>query len=246
VIVNETLARMYYGDRSPLGRRIRPGGAPFWLTVVGVVKDVKQGGLAEQTGTELYFYNPQVVGAGIARRTMNVVVRTSRPPLALAGEVRAAVRELDASLPLARLQTMEQNVAETVRRPRFLTLLLGVFAGLALALAAVGTYGVLSYTVAEQRHEIGIRMAMGAQAGDVLAMVLRTGLVLAGGGLVLGVAGAVGATRLMRSLLFGVSALDATTFLVAPVVLILVAAAACLVPAHRATRVHPAVVLREE
>jgi predicted permease len=245
VIVNETLARRYYGDRSPLGRRIRPGG-PIWLTVVGVAKDVKQGGLGEQTGTELYFHNPQVVGAGIAQRTMNVVVRTSRPPLALAREVRAAVRELDASLPLARLQTMEQNVAETVRRPRFLTLLLGVFAALALTLAAVGTYGVLSYTVAEQRHEIGIRMAMGAQTGDVLAMVLRTGLILAGAGLVLGVAGAVGVTRVMRTLLFGVSATDVTTFLVAPAVLALVATAACLVPAHRASRVHPAVVLREE
>lgn len=245
-IVNETLARMYYPDRSALGRRIRPAGAPFWLTVVGVVKDVKQGGIAEATGTELYFHNPQVAGAGIAQRTMNIVVRTARPPLSLAGEVRAVMRELDASLPVARLQTMEQNVAETVRRPRFLTLLLGVFAALALALAAVGTYGVLSYSVAERSHEFGIRMAMGAQTGDVLAMVLKSGLALAGAGLVLGVAGAVGATRLMRTLLFGVSATDATTFLVAPVVLAAVAVAACLIPAQRATRVHPAVVLREE
>lgn len=245
-LINETLAKRYYADRSPLGRRIRPGGAPFWLTVVGVVKDVKQAGLSEATGTELYFSNPQVTAAGIAQRTMNVVVRTSRSPLSLAGEVRGVVRDLDASLPLARLQTMDQNVAETIRRPQFLTLLLGVFAVLALALAAVGTYGVLSYAVAERGHEIGIRMAMGAQRGDVLGMVLRSGLALAGGGLVLGVVGAVGATRLMRTLLFGVSATDVTTFLVAPVVLGVVGVVACIIPAHRATRVDPAVVLRQE
>jgi putative ABC transport system permease protein len=246
VLVNETLAKRYYGDQSALGRRVRPSGAPFWLTIVGVVKDVKQGGLAEATGTELYFNNPQVSAAGVAQRTMNVVVRTSRPPLSLTGEVRAAVRELDASLPLAQMQSMEQNVAQTIRRPRFLTLLLGVFAALALALAAVGTYGVLSYAVAERSHEIGIRMAMGAQTGDVLSMVLKSGLALAGSGLVLGVVGAVGATRLMRSLLFGVSPVDVTTFLVAPVVLAVVGVAACVIPAQRATRVHPVVVLREE
>jgi predicted permease len=245
-LVNETLAKRYYPDRSALGRRIRPGGAPFWLTIVGVVKDVKQGGIAETTGTELYFNNPQVTAAGFAQRTMNVVVRTSRSPLSLAGEVRAAVRDLDASLPLARLQSMDQNVAETIRRPRFLTLLLGVFAALALALAAVGTYGVLSYAVAERGHEIGIRMAMGAQTGDVLGMVLKSGLALAGAGLILGVVGAVGATRLMRTLLFGVSATDVTTFLMAPIVLGLVGTVACIIPAHRATRVDPAVVLRQE
>jgi predicted permease len=245
-LVNETLARRYYPDRSPLGRRIRPGGADFWLTVVGVVKDVKQGGLAEATGTELYFHNPQVTAAGIAQRTMNIVVRTSRSPLSLAGEVRAAVGDLDPSLPLARLQTMDQNVAETIRRPRFLAALLGAFAALALALASVGTYGVLSYAVAERRHEIGIRMAMGAEAGDVLGMVLRSGLALAGSGLVLGIAGAIGATRLMRTLLFGVGATDLTTFLMAPVVLAIVGTVACVIPAHRATRVDPARVLRQE
>jgi predicted permease len=244
-LVNETLAKIYYPDQSPIGRRVRPGGA-FWFTIVGVVKDVKQGGLSEPTGTELYFNNPQVAAANVAQRTMNIVVRTSRAPLALAGEVGRTVRELDASLPLAQLQTMDQNLAQTIRRPRFVTLLLGTFAALALALAAVGTYGVLSYTVAERGHEIGIRMAMGAQSGDVLRMVLRSGLALAGTGLALGVLGGLGATRLMRSLLFGVSPTDPATLLLAPVVLGVVAVAACLIPARRATRVNPVTALREE
>jgi putative ABC transport system permease protein len=246
LLINQTLARRYYADQSPIGRRIRPGGASFWLTIVGVVKDVKQGGLAEPTGTELYFNNPQVAAANVAQRAMNVVVRTARPPLSLTAEVRAAVRELDPALPLARLQTMEQNIGQTIRRPAFVALLLGIFAALALVLAAVGTYGVLSYMVAERGHEIGIRMALGAQAGDVLGMVLRNGLVLAGSGLVLGLIGAIAATRLMRSLLFGVSATDLTTLFLAPVLLGVVAVAACIVPAHRATRVDPATVLRQE
>jgi ABC-type antimicrobial peptide transport system permease subunit len=135
---------------------------------------------------------------------------------------------------------------ESITRPRLLAQLLGGFAGLALLLAAIGTYGVLSYMVAERGHEIGIRMALGAQAGDVLGMVLRNGLVLAGSGLVLGLIGAIAATRLMRSLLFGVSATDLTTLFLAPVLLGVVAVAACIVPAHRATRVDPATVLRQE
>jgi predicted permease len=246
VLVNETLARLYYPGQSPLGRHINPGDAPFWFTIVGVVKDVKQGGLSQPTGTELYFNNPQVAAAGLPVRAMNIVVRTSRPPLALAGEVRETVHELDPSLPVAHVQTMEQNIAETIRRPRFLTLLLGIFAALALALAAVGTYGVLAYTVAERSHEIGIRMAVGAQGGHVLGMVLKSGLALTGAGLGLGVLGAVGATRLMRTLLFGVATTDATTFVLAPVVLAAVATAACVIPALRATRVDPADALRYE
>ena len=245
-LVNETLAKTYYPNQDPIGRRVRPGGAAVWLTIVGVAKDVKQGGLSEPTGTELYFNNPQVAAANIAQRTMNIVVRTARAPLVLSGAVRRTVRELDSSLPVAQLQTMDENIARTVRRPRFVTLLLGTFAALALALAAVGTYGVISYMVAERSHEIGIRMAMGAQTGNVLRMVLQSGLALAGGGLLLGLLGAVGLTRLMRSLLFGVSPTDATTLLLAPVVLGVVAAAACLIPARRATRVDPVTALREE
>lgn len=246
VLINETLARIYYPDQNPIGRRIQPSGAPFWMTVVGVVEDVKQGGLDEATGTELYFNNPQVAAAGVPQRTMNIVLRTPRGPGSMAGEVRRVVSELDPSLPLAHFQSMEDNMAAVTSRPRFLTLLLGIFAALALTLAAVGTYGVMSYAVAERSHEIGIRMAMGARTGNVVGLIMGGGLALAGTGLVLGLAGAVGVSRVMQSLLFGVTATDVATYVVAPLVLATVATAACFIPAWRASRTDPARVLREE
>ena len=246
VLINETLARIYYPDQNPIGRRVQPSGAPFWMNIVGVVEDVKQGGLAEETGTELYFHNPQVAAAGVPQRTMNIVVRTDRPLGSVAPEVRRAVAELDPSLPLAHFQTMADNMAAVTSRPRFLTFLLGIFAALALVLAAVGTYGVMSYAVAERSHEIGIRMAMGAERGSVVWLVLSGGLALAGVGLLLGVAGAVGVSRVMQSLLFDVTAMDLATFVTAPLVLLVVATTACLIPAWRASRTDPARVLRDE
>jgi len=246
LLINETLAKTYYPGQDPIGRRIKPSGAPGWLTVVGVVEDVKQGGMAKDAGTELYFDNRQLAAAGLPNRSMNIVVRTTRPPLALAAVVRSAVRELDPTLPVARLQTMKQNIDATISRPRFLTVLLALFAGLALILAAVGTYGVLSYTVEERGQEIGVRMAMGARPANVVGMVLKSGLTYTGIGLVLGVAGAVGATRVMHSLLFGVESTDPLTFVLGPLVLAVVAVVACLIPARRAVRVDPVIVLREE
>lgn len=246
LLINETLARIYYPDQNPIGRRIQPSGAPYWMTIVGVVEDVKQGGLDEETGTELYFHNPQVAAAGVPQRTMNIVLRTPRAPGAIAPEIRGTVAGLDPSLPLAHLQSMEQNLAAVTSRPRFLTLLLGIFAALALVLAAVGTYGVMSYSVSERSHEIGIRMAMGAGARSVLGLVMAGGLGLAAAGLGLGLLGALGVTRLMQSMLFGVTATDPATFLAAPLVLAAVATAACFVPAWRAANTDPARVLREE
>ena len=208
---------------------------------------MKQGGIAEQTGTELYFFYPQAASTfGFAPRTMNVVLRTTRDPLSLAGDVRAVVRTADQTLPIANLATMNDVLHASMAQPRFLTLLLGIFAFVALALAAIGTYGVMSYSVEERRQEFGIRMALGAHASDVLGMVLRQGLIVAGFGLLLGVIGAVALTRLLQSLLFEVSTTDATTFLTAPVLLGLVALLACTVPALRATRVDPARVLKSD
>ncbi|CAN5669053.1 ABC transporter permease [soil metagenome] len=249
VLVNERLARVFYPDANPIGRRIRPccGDDVPWLTIIGVVSDVKQGGIDEETGTELYFFYPQIgIALGFTPRTMNVVVRTDGDPMALAAAVRSTVQEADASLPVANLATMDDVMHASIARPRFITLLLGIFAAVALVLAAVGTYGVMAYSVAQRRQEIGIRMALGAQRSAVQRMVLIQGLGVALLGLLIGVAGALAVTRLMSSLLFNVAATDTAAFIAGPGVLGVVALLACWIPAQRATRVDPAVVLKQD
>jgi putative ABC transport system permease protein len=249
ILVNERLARVFYPDTDPIGRRMRPccGDDVPWFTIVGIVADVKQGGLEEPVGTEMYFLYPQIGRVlDFTPRTMNVVVRTTRDPMTLAADVRAIVRQQDATLPIANLSSMDDVLHASVARPRFITLLLAVFAGVALALAAIGTYGVMAYTVAQRSQEIGIRMALGAESAGVLRMVLSQGLGIAAAGLVLGVAGAFALTKLLSSLLFNVSTTDPVAFLAGPLVLALVATLACVVPAYRATRVHPASVLKQD
>ncbi|GMV22651.1 MAG: hypothetical protein AMXMBFR57_26000 [Acidimicrobiia bacterium] len=247
-LVNETLARRFFTDRNPVGQRLKPGFNPAipWFTIVGVVKDVRQGGVDQPAGTELYLLAEQ--GPRIAQSAptnMNLVVRSERPLDALAPEIRRLVRDLDATLPVIRLQTMDEVFDRSVARPKFITWLLGVFAALALVLAAIGTYGILSYLVTERQQEIGIRMALGAPRGQVLWMVLRQGLLLAGLGLALGIAGALAAGRQLEHLLFGVSPTDAMTFVVVAALILATATLACLVPALRATRIDPMVALRE-
>jgi putative ABC transport system permease protein len=176
---------------------------------------------------------------------MSLVVRTERNPLVLAPAVERIVREIDPALPVAGLQTLEQNVAGTMAQPRFLTLLLGVFAGVALLLAAVGTYGVMAHSVAERNREIGIRMAMGAEPESVRALVLRQGAALAATGLALGVIGALGLTRFLGAQLYEVGTTDLRTFASVTVVLGAIALLACYIPARRATRVDPVEALRE-
>src|SRR5690606_31735421 len=239
-MVNETLARKFFGDMDPIGRRVKPGFGDQvpWFTIVGVLKDVKQGGVGEATGTELYLLYNQNPALG-APTNMNVVVRTSADPEALAPSIRRIVREADATLPMVRYRTMDEVFAEAVAQPRFLTTLLGVFAALALILAAIGTYGILSYAVAERRQEIGIRMALGASRGSVLGSVLTQGLMLAGIGLAIGLAASFGLTRFLQTQLFNVRPTDPMTIVAVALFIAIVAVIACLVPARRATTVDP-------
>ena len=247
-MVNQRLAQTFYPGQSPVGRRVRPGGGDDtpWFTIVGVVADVPLGGVGEEQGTELLLLNPQLGQSGaFVYRTMHPVIRVDGDPLLLTGQIRGILQEMDPTLALSDVQSMEQNIEGTMAEPRFMTLLMGVFALVALSLAAVGTYGVMAYNVAERNREIGIRMAMGAEAGSVQGLVLRQGGFLAVVGLALGVAGAYSLSQLLSSQLYEVSTTDPTTFVVAPLVLALIALFACWIPARRATKVDPVVVLGE-
>jgi putative ABC transport system permease protein len=253
VMINQTMARTFYKDQSPIGRRVRPSGPPSanipWFTIVGVLKDVKQGGVDKKTGTELYFNFEQLItnapafGTG---GTMNIVMRTTQPLDALAGPIRQIVSSLDPALPVVKLQTMDDAFAEAIGRPRLLAQLLGIFAGLAILLAAIGSYGVLSYMVTERRREIGIRMALGADRASVLRMVLRQGLLLTVVGIAGGLAVAFAMNRVLASLLFGVRPSDPATMGAVVALIATVAFVACYLPARLATRVDPMIVLREE
>ena len=250
VLINETMARTFYKGQSPIGRRVKPSSAsamPFF-TIVGVLKDVKQGGVDQKTGTELYFNFEQLTttvpqfGVG----TMNIVLRTTQPPNALAGTIHQAVGALDPSLPIEKLRSMDDVFGEAIGRPRLLAQLLGIFAGLAILLAAIGSYGVLSYMVTERRREIGIRMALGADRGSVMRMVLSQGLRLTLIGVVAGLAAAFAMSRVLASLLFGVRPSDPATIVSVVTLIGAVALVACYIPARVATRVDPMIVLREE
>jgi putative ABC transport system permease protein len=244
-LVNRTLADRFYPGESPVGRRIGPGGGPL-LEIVGVVADVKQQGLDQPAGSELYFHYPQVAALAGPPAAMNFVVSTSGDPAALAPAARRAVWAIDPSLPVSGLQPMTAVLGDAVSRARFLTTLLAAFAGLALLLAAVGTYGVMSYAVSQRDREIGIRMAMGAEADSVVRLVMTQGLKVTALGLAAGMAGAWALTGVIEALLFNVDARDPVTFLAGPVLLTLVALIACWLPARRATRLDPVTVLREE
>ena len=261
-VVNETLADRFWRGRNPIGARLRPNlsasigtGENPWHTVIGVAKDVKEGGVDRDAGTELYLFvdqpAPRIDGAAspwepTAPPTMHVALRTSLAPSTLAQTLDDAVRAVAPAVPVVRLRDMDAVFAESIGRQRLLSQLLGGFAGLALLLAAVGTYGVLACLVAERRREIGIRMALGAARSRVIALVMREGLHATVIGIVIGLAGAVGVSRLMASLLFGVRPTDPTTFAAVVATIAGVAAVACWVPAWRASRLDPNVVLRTD
>jgi putative ABC transport system permease protein len=249
VIVNETLAKRLWKGQNPIGRRLRPSGASYgsdedvWHTVIGVAKDVRQHGVDRPAGTELYVSLDQ---HGVAPPSMNVMLRTTLPPAALSGAVERVVREVDAAVPVVRLRDMDSVFAESIRRPTLLAQLLGAFAALALLLAALGTYGVLSCMVAERRREIGIRVALGAARSRVLTQILKQGLQVTAFGVVIGLGGALAVNRLMSSLLFGVQPTDTLTLVLVIGTIAAVAAAASWLPAWRASRLDPNVVLRDE
>jgi putative ABC transport system permease protein len=251
-IVNEAFARKFYEGKSALGRQFSVGrnnGDPE-RQVVGIVGDIKQQGLDRPAPAMVYVPIEQVsdklLAAVRAFNATNFVVRTIVEPTSLVSSIKHEIAAIDSTLPLSHIATMEEVAAQSITSQRFNMLLLGLFAALGLLLAAVGIYGVMSYTVAQSTREIGIRMALGAQAGGVLRLVVGRGMTLALIGMVVGVAAALALTRLMKSFLFGVSATDPLTFILYSLILIVVALAACLIPARRATKVDPMVALRYE
>jgi putative ABC transport system permease protein len=251
VLIDEVFARQYFGNEDPLGKRLKQAGSNTeFREIVGIVRHVEHSNLQGLTAASGEVYTPfsQIPVDRLARyvRRVNLLVRTTVEPLSLAQTVRGQIAALDKDQPVFNVRTMEQALARSVAARRFSTILLSVFAALALVLAAVGIYGVISYSVAQRTREVGIRMALGAQTTDVLKLVVRDGLKLAVIGVAVGLAGAFMLTRLMSTLLFGVTPTDLVTYTTVALILLGVALLACYIPAYRATKVDPLVALRFE
>jgi putative ABC transport system permease protein len=245
VVISEAFAKRYFPNDDAIGKRIRLGKLTHdfpWATIVGIVGDVRGFALDEAPLPTMYWPVAQI------RMTpaLAIVVRTQGDPGALASSVRAAIAEIDPAQPIYDLQTLDHLVAKSLGQRRFTLTLMLLFGVIALVLSAVGIYGVMAFAVTQRTREIGIRLALGARAIDVLRLIVGSGMYLAVTGVIIGLAGAFAITRLMRGLLFGVSATDVTTFAVVTLGLLLVALLACYVPARRATKVDPLVALRYE
>ena len=245
VMINQSLARRFFPNQDPIGKRIMPATsngypqAPL-RTIVGVVADVRSRSLMETAKSEVYV--PQAQSAMI----MTVIVRSDREPRVLIPYVRTALRRLDKNLPVYNMFTLSSYLSGSLAGPRWNALLLGIFASLGLTLAAIGLYGVMSYFVAQRRHEVGIRMALGAQRSEVLRMVVREAMVLVAIGVAFGLLGAVALTRLLSNMLYGIKGLDPLTFISVSVLLAAVGALASYLPARRASRIDPMLALRHE
>jgi putative ABC transport system permease protein len=231
------MARRYWPNEDPIGKRFTfgdPAPDSQWITIVGVVRDVKRQGLDAPVRIDSYMPHSQM-----SERTMRVVVRTSVDPLSLAKNLRDTVWSLDKDIPIADIKTMDDILADTMASRRFNLLLMGIF-------ASVGLYGVMSYSVTQRTHEIGIRIALGARKSDVLKLVVGQGMIMTLIDVVVGLAASFGLTRLMSSLLYGVSAADPLTFAAISILIALVSFGACYIPANRAAKVDPMVALRYE
>jgi putative ABC transport system permease protein len=246
-IINNSLAQRLWPGQEAIGQQLRPlrplAGDPSlrWYRIIGVVADVKQRGLGTEQGPTIY----RTYYQSMARYTF-VLVRTRPNPLSMAAVVKDTIASVDRSLALGAVQTLDQQLAQSVSTQRFSMTLLALFGGLALGLAAIGVYGVAAYTAAHRTREIGVRMAMGARPADILKLVVGEGLRTCLAGVLAGILSAFVLTRVMRNLLYGVSATDPLTFLAVSAVLVSVALAACYIPAQRAARVDPMAALRHE
>jgi putative ABC transport system permease protein len=244
VVVNETFARRLFGDNDPLGARVKQGWPEDktpWRQIVGVVKDVRMNGLQGDPTLQAYLPARQ-----LSQRSAIFVVRAEGNALALGRAIEAAIHEIDPNVPLFNVRTMDQVIDVSIGNERLTTVLMMGFAGLALLMAGIGVFGVTAYSVSQRTHELGIRMALGANRGSVLALVLRQEMAACLMGIAAGILGAFFLASLLESLLFGVTARDGATLLVAAIVLLAVTAIACLIPAHRATRIDPVRALRLE
>jgi putative ABC transport system permease protein len=245
LIINETLARKFFPGEEPVGKRMMPGfstnGPVMMREIVGIVGDVKHSGPQAETIPEFYFAQSQMPMQG-----MTLVVRTAGDPNSVVSGVRNEIQSIDKNAPVYLVRTAEEYVARSVKSPRFNTLLLSAFAVVALILTVIGLYGVISCSVSQSTHEIGIHVALGAQTSDVLKMVLGQGMVLTLAGVGIGLAAAFGLTRLMSGLLFGIRATDPITFVEVSLLIVVVAIVACFIPARRAAKVDPLVALRYE
>lgn len=246
-IINQSLARRYFSGEPAIGRQIGLAGAQ--RRVIGIAGDIKPNGLDSEPQPEIYIpYSqfPRMMSAEGPLASMNFIVRATGDPLLLVPAVLARVKTLDPQLPVYNITTLERRVSDSVAQPRFYAALLSIFAALALVLAAVGIYGILSYHVAQCTREIGLRIALGARRGNVLGLVMLQGLTLAAIGMALGIAGAWGASRFLATLLFGITPTDLGTYVATAVFMALVGLLGTYIPARRATSVDPIVALRYE
>jgi predicted permease len=250
-VINRTLAERYFPHQDAIGQSVSLWDGPnHWLRIVGVAGDTHEFGFNEPPRPSVYFcmsaMKPDDLSQFMPLEPLSFVIRTSSSPDASAKPVIAAIHSIDPEMPVSEVQSMETLISQSLAQPRLASVLLGIFAALALVLAAIGLYGVMAYVVTQRTHEIGIRMALGAKPANVLKMVLQQGLTLTLIGLALGVVGAFALTRLMSSLLFGVAATDPLTFIIVALILLTVSTVACCIPARRAMRVDPMIALRYE